>query len=41
MDKNPSTKQSVDRFLKSEEFIVLTCGSALFQLEFRIGEVGF
>jgi hypothetical protein len=29
MDANPSTKQRVDRFLKSEEFICLTCGNEL------------
>ena len=29
MDTNPSTKQRVDRFLKSEEFMVLTCGNEL------------
>ena len=29
MDANPSTKQRVDRFLKSEGFICLTCGNGL------------
>jgi len=27
IDANPSTKHRVDRFLKSEEFMCLTCGN--------------